>query len=160
MDRRPSRVLASFVSRSARPASAPSHQAKQVNVADKGMARAISRIMTRSRTTKLSFCASTALGGEDDEYDSTSFWNPFNHLDVNNSDKSSPRPSPKQYGTLQRSMEGIFSNTASVIWDCQEVTMFGKDTKASCCMQRGHGGVPSNGGHMNMHMLALARIMT
>lgn len=64
----PSRVLASFVSRSARPASAPRKQAKQLNVADKGMARAISRIMTRTRTVKLSVCGSTAIPGDDDEY--------------------------------------------------------------------------------------------
>lgn len=64
----PNRVLASFVSRSARPASAPAHQAKQLNVEDKGMARAISRIMTRTRTVKLSVCGATTTPGEDDEY--------------------------------------------------------------------------------------------
>jgi hypothetical protein len=65
---------------------------------------------------------------------------------------------------LQNSME-LFraawkeSSAADVNWDCQEVTMFGKDTKASCCMQRGNGGVPSNGGHIKLLMLALARIL-
>ena len=65
----PSRVLASFVSRSARPASAPGAQGKQINVADKGMSRAVSRIMTRTRTVKLSVSGATAIPGvDDDEY--------------------------------------------------------------------------------------------
>lgn len=65
----PSRVLASFVSRSARPASAPGAQGKQLNVADKGMSRAVSRIMTRTRTVKLSVSGATAIPGvDDDEY--------------------------------------------------------------------------------------------
>lgn len=67
MGKQPSRVLASFVSRSARPASAPASEAKQVTVADKGMARAISRIMTRNRTVKLSVAGITATPGDDDE---------------------------------------------------------------------------------------------
>lgn len=66
----PSRVLASFVSRSARPASAPGVKGKALNVQDKGMSRAVSRIMTRTRTVKLSVSGGIGYPGVDDDDES------------------------------------------------------------------------------------------
>lgn len=65
LSRAPDRVLTTQLSRMARPGSATSSPAPQgLNPHDRGMGRAVSRIMTRARSTKIAAVTSPALNHE------------------------------------------------------------------------------------------------